>query len=277
MRKLMISNEIVTEGIEYILNHIWEGVTLEAVAEHCHMSVSRFSAVFKEQTGESVYAFIKRIKLEQSALKLKIEADRDITEIGEDFGYSASNYSSAFSQYHKMSPTAFRNEIKKRNDIQNLSKQDKEIVEEMNRLIRVEINPDYHVMYERTIGNYSEMNIAWCDFVEKHCKDFAKDTILFDRTFDDPTITQKERCIYDICMTTKHPELYKNTCVLKGGKFAIYPFKGYMNEIFPIHQRLISLCFPANHFEIDERYNYNRYKKVADDGYMEFDICIPIK
>ena len=74
----MIENEIVTEATEYILLHIWDNITLDMVANHCHMSVSYFSKIFKEQTGQSVYAFFKRIKMEQSAMKLKMETDRTI-------------------------------------------------------------------------------------------------------------------------------------------------------------------------------------------------------
>ena len=105
-----MNNMLITEAIEYILNHLWSQVTLEDVANHCHMSVSRFSTLFKEATGESVYAFIKRMKMEQSAIKLKLESTRDITEIGADYGYSASNFCSAFRLHHKMTPSAFRRE-----------------------------------------------------------------------------------------------------------------------------------------------------------------------
>lgn len=267
----MIENEIVTEAIEFILLHIWENVTLEDVAEHCHMSVSHFSEIFKKQTGESVYAFIKRIKMEQSAMKLKMEADRSITEIGADYGYSSSNYSSAFSQYHKKSPSVFRSELIHKRE----SKQD--IVDRIDSQIRIEVKPDYQVMYERTIGNYMDMKDAWCKFVEKYGKSFTKDTILFERTFDDPTIADRDRCIYDICMSTNTPEKYKNTCILQGGKFVVYPYKGYINRIYSLNQELVGIWFPANHYEIDERYSYDQYHKVEDDGYMEFDICIPIK
>lgn len=65
----MINNAIVSEGIEYILQHLYENITLDDVARHCCMSVSRFSVIFKEQTGESVYSFVKRLKMEQSAFQ----------------------------------------------------------------------------------------------------------------------------------------------------------------------------------------------------------------
>ena len=63
----MITNESVNQAIDYILRHMEEDVTLDDVAEYCHFSKYYFSRLFKEQTGESVYAFIRRLRLEQSA------------------------------------------------------------------------------------------------------------------------------------------------------------------------------------------------------------------
>lgn len=59
----MIIKEVINQAIDYILGHIEEKLTLEDVAGHCHLSKFYFSRLFKEQTGESVYGFIKRVKL----------------------------------------------------------------------------------------------------------------------------------------------------------------------------------------------------------------------
>lgn len=63
-------------------------------------------------------------------------------------GYSSSNYSIAFSHYHKLSPSDFRNEVHKDSEEYN------KIYDAINKKIRIEIKPDYLVTYERTIGNY---------------------------------------------------------------------------------------------------------------------------
>ena len=267
----MIKNKIVTEAVEYIFLHIWKTITVEEIAEYCHVSVSYLERLFRAQTKQSVYAFIKRIKMEQSAMKLKMETDRSITQIGEDYGYSPSNYSSAFTLYHAIAPSEFRSEVAGRQEA------DRKISEELNRKIRIEIRPQYVVMYERTIGSYAGMKTAWCDFTQKYREDVDDNTIFFERTFDDPTITQKDRCIYDLCMSTRTPEKYENTCILQGGKYAVYYYKGYLEGIYPLNQQLVGIWFPGSHNELDERYSYDRYYKVEDDGYMEFEICLPIR
>ena len=82
MSQSLITNEAVNCAIDYILQHIHERLSVDDVAAHCHFSKYHFSRMFKEETGESVYAFIKRLKLEQSAFRMKVEPGRTVTDIG---------------------------------------------------------------------------------------------------------------------------------------------------------------------------------------------------
>lgn len=267
---MKIKNDKITEAIEYILLHIGEGLTLESIASHLNMSVSNFCRQFKKQTGQSVYSFIKKLKLEQSAMRLKMEKGRSITDIGEDYGYSASNFSTVFSQIYNLSPTEFRETVHK------TTKEADRIYQELNGKIRIEERPEYLVTYERSIGNYSELKVAWCKFVEKY-KSYASNAIFFERTFDDPSITDKDKCIFDICMSIENKTGFPNTCTISGGKYAVYPFKGCLNEIYALNQQIVGIWFPKSNYTIDERYSYDQYHLVREDGYMEFDICLPIK
>lgn len=267
----MIENEIINKAIEYILLHIWDNISAEEVADYCHLSKFYFNRLFKENTGSSVYAFIKKTKMEQSALRIKLENKRSISDIGLDYGYSSSNFSSAFSQYHKKSPTVFRQETSE--NIKNSSDR----FEEYDKIIRIENIKDYRIMYERTIGNYYDMRFVWCDFVENHKTEVTKDTVFFEKTYDDPAITNEDECIYDICMSIGEDAEYENISIIEGGKFAVCPFKGYIEEIKEFHKGLMEIWFPMSEYEIDERYSYDRYYRADMDGYLEFDICIPIK
>ena len=79
MSQSLITNEAVNCAIDYILQHIHERLSVDDVAAHCHFAKYHFSRMFKEETGESVYAFIKRLKLEPGST---------VTDIGCEFGYS---------------------------------------------------------------------------------------------------------------------------------------------------------------------------------------------
>ena len=279
----MIQNETVNKAIDYILNHIWENICIEDVADFCNLSKFYFAHLFKSETGESVYSFIKRVKMEQSALKLKVESQKNITDIALDYGYSSSNYSSAFSKHHKTSPVEFRRQqkIAEKNSLNILGKTEDEVFFAINKKVKITILPSYTIFYERKVSNYKDLQKDWLDFCENHKDIIFENTIFFERTYDDPTITNKDHCIYDICLSIdkSNPALLgKANGVLDGGKFAIYPFKGFMKDIYALHQLLLSVWFPRSNLTLDDRYSFDFYHTVdCETSYMEFDICLPVK
>jgi AraC family transcriptional regulator len=276
----MIANEYINRAIDYILDHINENISVDDIASHCNFSKYYFSRMFKIETGESIHEFIKRVKMEQSAFRIKIEKGRSITDIGCDYGFSSSNYSSAFKQHHKLSPIQFRRCIKQKSLLNPVFRNSigLESFEECDKKISIEILEDFLVIYERHKGTYRNLSEHWGVFQEKN-KDYITDkTLLLERTYDDPSITKIEECLYDICITVPEGCTLENTYVLKGGKFAIYHFKGLVNQIYSSFQNIFNVWLPQSNFEIDNRYGFEIYRKIdCDSMFMEIDLCIPIK
>lgn len=277
----MITNEYINQAIDYILTHINENISVDDIASHCNFSRYYFSRMFKIQTGESVYEFIKRVKMEQSAFRLKVEKSRSITDVGLDYGYSASNYSSAFKQHHALSPIEFRRIILERslkNPIFRDASVGLEFIEEVCKKISVEFFADFFVIYERHKGNYCDLSEHWGAFQEKYREYVTEQTLLIERTFDDPSITDINECLYDLCMTIPKGVRTANTCMITGGKFAVYHFNGSVNQIYTAYQNLFNVWMPQSNCEIDDRYGFEIYRKVdCGSMIMEIDLCIPIK
>ncbi len=277
----MITNEYINRAIDYILNHINEKISVDDIASHCNFSRYYFSRMFKIETGESIYEFIKRVKMEQSAFRLKVENGRSITDISCDYGYSSSNYSSAFKQHHNLSPIQFRRSIKQkslRNPIFSDASIGLESFEECDKKISIEVLDDYLVIYERHKGNYGDLSKHWGAFQEKYKDYITEITLLVERTYDDPSITDIDECLYDICIAAPESCTLENTYVIKGGKFAIYHFKGLVNQIYNSYQSIFNVWLTQSNFEIDDRYGFEIYRKIdCDSMHMEIDICIPIK
>lgn len=274
----MIANEYINRAIDYILEHINENITVDDIAKHCNFSKYYFSRMFKLATGESVYEFIKRVKMEQSAFRLKVEKGRSITDISCDYGYSASNYSSAFKQHHRLSPIQFRRHIVEKSLVHPFLYLSGELesFEACDKKICVKHLEDRLVIYERHKGSYGDLGINWCKFQEKYKAYRTDTTLLIERTFDDPSITAVNECLYDICMTVDEACSLENTYVLKGGKFAIYDFKGMTSQIYFAYQNIFNVWIAESGHFLDERYGFEIYRKV-DGDYMEIELCIPIK
>lgn len=276
----MITKGIINQAIDYIMEHINEDIQIDDVAEYCHFSKFYFSRMFKNETGESIYAFIKRVKMEQSAFRLKVERSRSITDIGLDYGYSASNYSTSFKQFHKSSPAQFRKGIYDRSLEHPFFHEKVNLVEsfeECDKKITIEYIKDQKVIYERRIGNYHDLGCDWCDFIEKYKKYGDENTVLLERTFDDPSITDFDKCLYDVCMTYSGDCSLENVCVIQGGKFAVYHFEGYPYQIYAAYQGVFNVWFPNSEYEIDERYGFDIYREINEEtSFMKIDICIPV-
>lgn len=277
----MIKNELINKSIDYIIEHLDEEITIEDVANHCHFSKYYFSRVFKAETGESIYAFIKRLKMEQSAFRLKIEKEKSITDIGFDYGYSPSNYSSVFKKHHCISPMNFRKGINISN-IHHPFYTNKLIrfksFEEYDEHISIQVLDDFLVIYERYIGNYIDLEKNWYDFTEKYKNYIREDTLLIERSYDDPSITSIEQCLYDICITVDKNCFLDNVTTIQGGKFAIYRFEGLIQEIFAAYQGIFNVWLVGSGYEMDERYGLDIYRFVdIENKYVVMDLCIPIK
>lgn len=277
----IITNEIVNQAIDFILEHAGEEMTLEDVAEHCHFSKYYFSRLFKEQTGESVYGYIKRVKLEQSAFCLKTQRQRSITQISADYGYSASNYSSAFKLHYQMTPIDFRrNSYRKsmRHPFFHHEKWEIESFEECNRNITIEQVPDYYVIYERRFGSYERLSGDWDGFQRKYQNYVTEQTTFLERTWDDPAVTQADNCLYDICMSVSEACQLQNTAWIRGGKCIVYHFKGHAKHIYAAYQTIFLVWMPKTSYQLDEsRSIFDVYHRVdCDTMYMELDICLPV-
>lgn len=100
---------IINKTEDYIEEHLSEKITLYEVANNVGLSSYHFHRIFKEFSNETLNDFIIRIKLERSAVFIKVDKDISLTEIAYRYGFGdSSSYSRAFSKHFGMSPTKFR-------------------------------------------------------------------------------------------------------------------------------------------------------------------------
>ena len=279
----MIPRETINKAIDYILLHLTAQISVDDVADFCGWSKFYFCREFKRHTGQSVHSFIKRMRLEQITMKLKT-GDRTISDICLDYGISPSNFVPAFKKQQNISPFYFRKESVRRSvehDFFHSAADGKARLasfEEVSAKVTIENLPDYFVIYERKIGSYHDMKNDWCVFMEKYQPVAKKGALCFERTFDDPSCSDENRCLYDLCIEAEKDCPLENTCVIPGGKFAVYHFKGSHKEIYAAYQNMYNVWFPKSGARFADRMGFDRYVYVNDDAtYMEIDLCFPVE
>ena len=276
----MDRKQLVNQSIDYIMQHLDEDLSLDKVAAHFFISKYHFSRIFKEETGESVYAFIKRCKIDQSAIDMKLNPARTITDIGLDYGYSSSNYSSVFKKHHAASPVKFRQSIPMQS-MQVPFTPERTVrfktAEEYAAQIEVRRLDDLFVLYERFIGSYADLEINWYRFLDQYKAFMNETTILAERFFHDPAITDAEGCICDICMTVEHDCNLGNVMWIKGGQWIVYHFDGEMKDIFETLEGIFSVWLPQSGYRMTQRYGLNIYRRIDREKHrVEMDLHIPI-
>ncbi len=276
-----MNKELINQSMDYIIQHFDEDLSVKDVAEHFHFSEFYFCRSFKAATGESVYEFMKRLKMDQSAVDIKLVKNRPITDIGLDYGYSSSNYSSAFKKHHNISPVEFR----KSTNITGMSNpfypegfSGFDTFDGYADKIQIQKLQNVLVIYERVIGNYIDLKEKWPQFLDKY-RDYIKaETLFIERFYDDPAIASLDSCIYDICMTTDGFCTLDNITTIKGGKFAVYRYEGKIQDIFCSVQGVFSVWLPESGYIMDERYGLNIYQKIDENSEtVSMDLCIPVK
>lgn len=275
---------VINKAISYIFDHLDEDITVDDVARHCSYSKYHLTRMFKEDTDEALYQFIKRVRLERSAWRLKVEKEKSITEIGEGYGYSSSNFATAFKKHLNVSPADFRKQSEKLVEESSFSHGISiDEIEKSEKNITIENLESFLVIYERKKGNYHKLPEEWCRFIEKYEHLATKDTTYIECTIDDPSITDEDNCMYELCQTisSDHPALKTNPDILthyfEGGKYAVYHFKGYPQFLFMVYQEIFCRWLSKTRNQLDERPILDIYRNVGENGYMEIDICFPLK
>ena len=111
---LLLSNQgtsaadVINSSIRYIEGHFPEPLSLEQMARQAGLSVSRFSALFKQETGYSPHKYLLNTRLHAS-LPLLISTLTPVSEVALHIGFAdASSYIAAFRRKYNCTPLQYR-------------------------------------------------------------------------------------------------------------------------------------------------------------------------
>ncbi len=99
---------VIRRTKQYLNAHLEEKITLDAVADHVHVSAFYLCKLFKQATGMTITEYVNRRRVEWAKCKL-LNPHVRITEVAYDVGYqSLSQFNRSFLKYAGESPTEFR-------------------------------------------------------------------------------------------------------------------------------------------------------------------------
>ena len=98
----------VTEVKKYVQEHLSEKLSVPTLAASVNMSESRFSHVFKKETGISFWEYVNQQRMDK-AMELLTETDLRIGDVAEETGWENPNYfSTQFKKKTGKTPVEYR-------------------------------------------------------------------------------------------------------------------------------------------------------------------------
>lgn len=281
---------IVNQGVDFIVDHLFEKLTVDMIADHCCFSKYYYNRLFKSVTGQSIYGFIKQLRLETAAFMLIRFSHLSITDIAARMGYSSSNFTVFFKERYGTSPSDFRSNPnlplipkhqKLLDRIKNFQKhKPEELLLQMDRRITIRNLPDIRLLYERFQGNYKDLPDVWISFCDRMGKNHTGKTVRFyGISYDDPMITGEEKCLYDLCarITPFTGAGGKNIRKISGGRYICYHFKDQISNLHGIYNDLFGIWMPHRGYLLGHGVCFERYRfETVEQGWINMDLCIPI-
>ena len=278
-------HERINKVLQYINNHLDEKLDLGNLSSMSGYSSFHFHRIMRAYLGESLGAYIIRVRLDAAATLL-IMSDVPISDISFKVGYeNAPSFNKAFRKRFGAAPNEFRDDRQYRllGDGKFLKH---EIMETIELKPKIKTLKEKKAIYVQGIGKYSESSAyAWekvCGFAAKN-RLFGFGTELIGISHDDPTVTEPEKCRYEACITvTKDvkPEGEIGVRQIPGGKYAIFTMKGPYENFPKAYQFIFGKWIPGNGIELRDVPCFEKY--LNDPGKtkpekLRTEICIPVK
>lgn len=107
-------SDVIIKIQNYIHDHIHEELSLVQLSEQVFFNPSYLSRLYKQSTGENLWEYIIRTKIEKAKLLLE-KPEIKIHEVGERIGYcTGTNFTRFFKKIEKITPQQYRDMILKK-------------------------------------------------------------------------------------------------------------------------------------------------------------------
>jgi AraC family transcriptional regulator len=298
----------VNRVIDHIREHLGDQLSLAELARVAAFSPFHFHRVFRAMTGETLFGFIHRQRIEKAARALLTRADGSVLEVALDHGFSsAATFARAFRSRFGMSASQWRAggaagwqrrhrpRSKPGKQLRKASKASGRRVPHtaaMGRLgsmaVQVKDLPPYRVAYMRCAGPYGAHGIPalWTRFnrwMETRGL-LAPTRLTLGVAHDDPGITAAERCRYDACVVVPpafEPDRRVTMTDVAGGRYAVAEFVGTAHEIGAAWDGVFAAWLPGSAWQPDDRPCYEAYRGNpmvnARTGVFRCQLCLPVR
>jgi AraC family transcriptional regulator len=273
---------------DYIENHLDEPLNVKDLSKIAAFSEFHFHRIYSSFTGESLYSFIKRIRLEKASYMLLSDSERSITDIALSLGFeNQSSFAKAFKDKFEISAREYR--------IQNISTRPVDFFKTIGvnptrdiepRAIQIRMEQKQSLIYLRYTGAYKENSDLFSRLFQ-HLYNWALERDLVSnqsRWFviyhDFGNETNEEMLRLSVCMTVHQNVAVDGEIgfmVLEEGKYGVGGFWVTAKEYGKAWYYMYAKWLPQSGYKPADRFALEHYPPVEPQGEKRFvEIYIPL-
>ncbi len=268
--------------VDYINNHLDEELDLQKLAEMSNLSTYHFHRIMKAFLGETLGAYIIRVRLE-TAVRLLRYTDLPVEQIAYSVGYEMpSSLSKSFKQFYDITPLEYRNN--KNFVIMKPVQLNPDLKLKSPKVIDIETKK---AIYIRSTGAYSELDFcgAWGKLwaYVKENKLFSAGIEHISIYHDDPKVTTSEKLRTDVCLVLPKPAEPKGEIGVKeiaGGRYAVFLYQGPYTNLGIVYDTIFAQWLPDSGYELRNAPLYEKYindPSRTEEAKLKTEIYIPLQ
>ena len=304
----------INRVMDYMESRLDQPLTLDELAGVAAFSPFHFHRIFSAMTGETLYRFMQRIRLERAAMLLVSNPRKPITEIAMDCGFSGSaTFARAFREAFGASASEWRaSKSKMGNMDRNGSQTDGNVgkvfssasmyfdtvtrqftwripMNDTPVMVVVKEFPERTVAYVRYTGPYKSDSALFerlfgklCSWAGPRSLIIPGETLFFAIYHDNPDITDENKLRVSICLTVPTDTRVDGeigAMTIPGGKYAVAHFELSPDQYMEAWNVVYGDWLPQSGYQPDDRPCFEMYPvdAITPEGKHSVDICVPVK
>jgi AraC family transcriptional regulator len=230
----------------FIQENLDGDLSLDRLARVACFSPYHFHRIFRGLVGESVYAYVRRLRLESAAMALK-NTSREIVRIAFDAGYGAHEaFTRAFGQLFGVSPSEYRAGHQPAAQPPEETAMSTPIPD-----VRIETHPPRRVLFLRHVGPYTSVGPTFQKLMGFAFQRglFRPDMLVMGICHDDPEVTPADKIRCDCAITVGDdvaPTGEFGVQTIDGGEFAVATHRGPYDTLSTTYRGLYGGWLPTS-------------------------------
>ena len=247
-------------ALAFIESHLEQPIQLKDLADAASLSAYHFHRVFRLQMGETVKAYIERLRLSRARQQLRF-SQQSVADIATGSGYmNPETFARAFQRNFDQTASNFRQQSQ-----HALAGQRAVLLQRYSHLQalgvsppRIVQQPSLHLAFVRHIGAYDQVEASFKRLIlwaVKHLALRMMPTTL-GILHDEPDLTAPEQLRFDACVVLSkalRPRGEIGYRAIPAGKYAVFRYQGDYPNFYDVYDYIYCVCLQAQGWQLANR------------------------